>query len=98
MVAKHGIVPALFLAGLVLLQPGLANAADLASLIKTVAVDLCGTFATVCVTIGLVGAGASFFSSHGDMHAVVRVMVPWAIAAAVALGATTLVATFGFSS
>jgi type IV secretory pathway VirB2 component (pilin) len=91
------LAPALFLAALLLLQPGLAQA-DVASEIKTIATDLCGTFATICVTIGLVGAGAQFFSSQGDLPAVIRVIVPWAIAAAIALGATTLVSTFGFSS
>ena len=95
--SSRALAPALLLAGLVLVQPGLAHA-DVPSLIQSIATDLCGTFAAICVTIGLVGAGAQFFSSGGDMHAIVRIIVPWAIAAAIALGATALVSTFGFGT
>ena len=91
------LAPALCLACTMLLQPGLAHA-DVATTIKSIATDLCGGFATICVVIGTVGAGAQFFSSHGDLHAVARVVIPWAIAAAIALGATGLVSTFGFST
>jgi hypothetical protein len=87
------------LAGFVLLQPALAHAAgDVPALIKSIATDLCGTFAAVCVTIGLVGAGAQFFSSGGDMHSIPRILIPWAIAAAIALGATAYVGTLGYGS
>ena len=89
------LAPALMLAALVLLQPALAHA-DVASTIKSIATDLCGTFAACAVTIGLVGAGFQFFSSHGDMHAFVRFLVPWAIGSAIALGASSLIGTFGF--
>ena len=90
---------ALLAAAVVVMQPALAYAqGDVASTIKSIATDLCGAFATICVVIGTIGAGAQFFSSHGDLHAVARVMIPWAIAAAIALGATAIVATFGFST
>lgn len=93
------LFPTLLFVGLLALFPGAAMAqGDVASTIKSIATDLCGGFATICVVIGTVGAGAQFFSSHGDLHAVARVIIPWAIAAAIALGATGLVSTFGFSS